>query len=97
MQEIDESTVKVIAGPEKKSHKVSDHDKKLTAYHEAGHAICTAFTETPEEVHQISIIPRAAQAVTPSPCPLRTRATPPSGRCRRKLSSFWAVGSLKSW
>ena len=58
MQEIDEATIKVIAGPEKKSHKVSDHDKKLTAYHEAGHAICTAFTETPEEVHQISIIPR---------------------------------------
>ncbi|MDY4192677.1 MAG: ATP-dependent zinc metalloprotease FtsH, partial [Oscillospiraceae bacterium] len=43
MEEIEEATIKVVAGPEKKSHKVSDKDKKLTAYHEAGHAICTYY------------------------------------------------------
>ena len=41
MDEIQEATIKVIAGPEKKSHKVSPAEKRLTAYHEAGHAVCT--------------------------------------------------------
>ncbi|MCI5800936.1 MAG: ATP-dependent zinc metalloprotease FtsH [Oscillospiraceae bacterium] len=58
MEEIEEATIKVVAGPEKKSHKVSDKDKKLTAYHEAGHAICTYYCPTQDPVHQISIVPR---------------------------------------
>ena len=56
--DMEEATIKVVAGPEKKSRVVSDKEKKLTAYHEAGHAITTYFCETQDKVHQISIIPR---------------------------------------
>ncbi len=58
MAEIQEATIKVIAGPEKKSHVVTEKDKKLTSYHEAGHAVCTYYLPTQDPVHQISIIPR---------------------------------------
>ena len=56
--DIEEETIKVVAGPEKRSHKVTEKDKKLTAFHEAGHALCTYYCETQDPVHQISIIPR---------------------------------------
>lgn len=56
--EIEEATVKVVVGTEKKSHKISDREKKLTAYHEAGHAVSTFFIEGQDPVHQVSIIPR---------------------------------------
>ena len=52
------ATIKVVAGPEKKSKVITDKEKKLTAYHEAGHAIATYYCETQSPVHQISIIPR---------------------------------------
>ena len=58
MQEVEEATVKVVVGTEKKSHKINDKEKKLTAYHEAGHAISTYYLEGQDPVHQISIIPR---------------------------------------
>ncbi len=58
MDEIDEATVKVVVGTEKRSHVMTDKEKKLTAYHEAGHAVVTYFCETQDPVHQISIIPR---------------------------------------
>ncbi|MCL2077602.1 MAG: ATP-dependent zinc metalloprotease FtsH [Oscillospiraceae bacterium] len=57
-KDIEEATIKVIAGPEKKSKVVTDKEKKLTAYHEAGHAICVYFCPTQDKVHQVSIIPR---------------------------------------
>jgi cell division protease FtsH len=56
--ELDEATIRVIAGPEKKSKVVSDHDKKLTAYHEAGHAVVQKLLPNADPVHQISIVPR---------------------------------------
>ena len=62
MEEIEEAILKVIAGPEKKSRKVLEEDKKITAYHEAGHAVCTYFLETQEEVRQVSVIPRGMAA-----------------------------------
>ncbi|MBP6887476.1 MAG: ATP-dependent zinc metalloprotease FtsH [Oscillospiraceae bacterium] len=58
MAEIGDATIKVVAGPEKRSHKVSEKDKRLTAYHEAGHAIVTFFCATQDAVHEISIVPR---------------------------------------
>jgi len=58
MKDIEEATIKVIAGPEKKSKVVTEREKKLTAYHEAGHAITTYFCTTQDKVHQVSIIPR---------------------------------------
>ena len=58
MEEISEATIKVVVGTEKKSHVMSDKEKTLTAYHEAGHAVVTYFCERQDPVHQISIIPR---------------------------------------
>ena len=55
--ELEEATIKVIVGPQKKSKVISEKDKKLTAYHEAGHAIVTHYLPTQDKVHQISIIP----------------------------------------
>ncbi|MBQ3068429.1 MAG: ATP-dependent zinc metalloprotease FtsH [Clostridia bacterium] len=58
MEEIEEATIKVVMGTEKRSHVITDKDKKLTAYHEAGHAVVTYFCPTQDPVHQISVIPR---------------------------------------
>ena len=58
MVEIDEATVKVEVGTEKKSHKFSEKDKKITAYHEAGHAVVSYYLKTSDPVYEISIIPR---------------------------------------
>ena len=58
MAEIEEATIKVVVGTEKKSRVMSEKEKKLTAYHEAGHAIATYYCKTQDPVHQISIIPR---------------------------------------
>ena len=58
--EIEEASIKVVAGPEKKSRVVTDAEKRLTSYHEAGHAITGYFCKTHDPVHQISIIPRGS-------------------------------------
>jgi cell division protease FtsH len=58
MPDIEESIIKVVAGPEKKSKVLSFKEKKLTAYHEAGHALVTACLPSPRQVQQVSIIPR---------------------------------------
>ena len=58
MEEIEEATIKVIVGPEKPSHVVTEKERKLTAYHESGHAIVTYNCPTQDKVHQVSIIPR---------------------------------------
>ncbi|MGN1339050.1 MAG: ATP-dependent zinc metalloprotease FtsH [Oscillospiraceae bacterium] len=57
-KDIEEATIKVVAGPEKKSKVVTPEEKKLTAYHEAGHAITTYFCKSQDKVHQVSIVPR---------------------------------------
>jgi cell division protease FtsH len=56
--EVEEATVKVLIGTEKKSHVITEEEKKLTAYHESGHAIVTYYCKTQDPVHQISIVPR---------------------------------------
>ena len=58
MQEVEDAMVKVTMGPEKKSRVISDKEKKLVAFHEAGHAVVSRFLPTQDNVHQISIIPR---------------------------------------
>ncbi len=58
MAEMDEAMLKTVIGPEKKSSKHSERDKKQTAYHEAGHAVVTRLLPTQDPVHQVSIIPR---------------------------------------
>ena len=58
MEEIEEAITKVIAGPEKKSRVISPEENKLTAYHEAGHAVVAHSLPKSDPVHQITIIPR---------------------------------------
>ena len=62
MNEIEEATMKVIVGSEKKSHKRTMEDKRITAYHEAGHAIATHFLEGQDPVQHVSIVPRGMAA-----------------------------------
>ena len=61
-EQIEEATIKVVMGTEKKSHVMSDKDKMITSYHEAGHAVVSYFLPTQDPVHQISIIPRGMAA-----------------------------------
>jgi len=61
-EDIEEATLKVIAGPEKKSALVTDRDKKITAYHEAGHAVAAYFLPECEKVHQVTTIQRGQAA-----------------------------------
>jgi cell division protease FtsH len=58
MSEMEEAITKVIAGPEKKSRVITEHDRKLTAYHEAGHAVVMRLLPNCDPVHEISVIPR---------------------------------------
>lgn len=60
--DIEEATLKVIAGPEKKSRMVTERDKKITAYHESGHAISGFYLETQDKVQQVTTIPRGYAA-----------------------------------
>ena len=61
-KDIEEATMKVIAGPEKKSRIVSEHDRRVTAYHEAGHAVAAYNLPTQDKVHQVTIIQRGMAA-----------------------------------
>ncbi len=60
--DIEEATIKVVMGVEKKSRVIKEKDKLITSYHEAGHAIVSYYLPTQDEVHQISIIPRGMAA-----------------------------------
>ncbi len=61
-KDIEEATIKVVAGTEKKSRKVTAEDNRITAYHEAGHAVCMHYLKTQDPVHHISIIQRGMAA-----------------------------------
>ena len=58
MADFEEAEIKVLAGPEKRSRVVPEHERKLTAYHEAGHAVVMHALPTHEPVHRITIVPR---------------------------------------
>lgn len=72
-EDIEAATIKVVAGPEKKSHKINEADKKITAYHEAGHAVVTYYSPTQDPVHEVSIIPRGMAAGYTMPLPEEDR------------------------
>ena len=74
MEEVEEATIKVVVGTEKKSRVMNDHEKKLTAYHEAGHALAFYECETQDPVHQISIIPRGMAGGFTMPLPTEDRS-----------------------
>ena len=69
MDEVEEAMIKVIAGPEKRSRVVSEKDRKLTAFHEAGHAVVMNSLEYCDPVHQISIVPRGMAGGMTIPLP----------------------------
>ena len=73
MAEIEEATTKVMAGPAKKSRVISEKEKKLTAYHEAGHAIVMRSIPNSDPVHQITIIPRGQAGGFTMSLPLEDR------------------------
>ena len=81
MPEIEEATVKVVVGTEKRSHVMTEEEKKLTAYHEAGHAVVTYYCPTQDPVHQISIIPRGMAGGYTMHLPQEDR----SYRCRNEM------------
>ncbi len=58
LRHLEDAMIKVVMGTEKKSRVISDHEKKLTAYHEAGHAVISRLLPTQDPVHEVSIIPR---------------------------------------
>jgi cell division protease FtsH len=58
MADLEEASEKVSYGPERKSHRVSDEERKLTAYHESGHAIMATLLKDADPVHKVTIIPR---------------------------------------
>ena len=72
--EIEEAAIKVVVGSEKKSKVMNEREKKLTAYHEAGHAICFYACDTQDPVHQISIIPRGMAGGYTMPLPTEDRS-----------------------
>ncbi len=87
MPDLDEAVLKVIAGPEKKSRVVTPLARRLTAYHEAGHAVVIHALETPDPVHQITIIPRGPAGGMTISLPQEDR----SYRSKRELSESIAV------
>ena len=58
MADVEEAMIKVIAGPAKRTRVISEAERRLTAYHEAGHAVAMRFRPTQDPVHQITIVPR---------------------------------------
>ena len=87
MADLHEAMMKVIAGPEKKSRVVTPHAKRLTAYHEAGHAVVIHELETQNPVHQITIIPRGGAGGMTISLPQEDR----SYMSRRELEEHIAV------
>ena len=74
MEEVEEATIKVVVGTEKKSRVMNEREKKLTAYHEAGHALTFYECETQDPVHQISIIPRGMAGGFTMPLPTEDKS-----------------------
>ena len=81
MEEINEATVKVVVGTEKRSHVMTEKEKRLTAYHEAGHAVVTYYCSTQDPVHQISVIPRGMAGGYTMSLPQQDR----SYKCRNEM------------
>ena len=85
MLEMEEAITRVIAGPEKKSRVISEHDKKLTAYHEAGHAVVMRLLPNADPVHEISIIPRGRAGGYTMHLPTEDRAYTSKSRLKDEM------------
>ena len=85
MREMEEAITRVIAGPEKKSRVISEHDRKLTAYHEAGHAVVMRLLPNADPVHEISIIPRGRAGGYTMHLPTEDRAYTSKSRLKDEM------------
>lgn len=85
MLEMEEAITRVIAGPEKKSRVISEHDRKLTAYHEAGHAVVMRLLPNADTVHEISIIPRGRAGGYTMHLPTEDRAYTSKSRLKDEM------------
>lgn len=97
MNDIEDAMIKVMVGPSKKSKVVNERDRKLTAYHEAGHAVVTFAIQPETPVHQISIIPSGrVRADILYLFQRKTVLTCLKMICRTKLSLCWPDGWPKN-
>jgi len=85
MPEMEEAITRVMAGPEKKSRVVTEHDRKLTAYHEAGHAVVMKLLPDADPVHEISIIPRGRAGGYTMHLPNEDRAYTSKSRLKNEM------------
>ena len=96
MDDLQKSVIKVIAGPEKHSRVIPEHERRLTAYHEAGHAVVMHALPDLDPVHQITIVPRG-QAGGMTIYRTRTGRTSPAAICWTTSPDCWAAGRQSSW
>lgn len=96
-QDIEEASIKVVAGPEKKSRVVTEREKRLTSYHEAGHAITHYYCETADPVHEISIIPRGAAGGYTMSLPEEDKNYVTKSRWKTISLRCWADAWPRSW
>lgn len=88
MNFIEEASIKVQAGPEKKSKIVSEEERKLTAYHEAGHALVSRLTPETDPVHMVTIVPRGMAGGFTAYIPEEDRSYMTKGRMKSRLVSL---------
>jgi len=88
MQEFDESVDRVIAGPERKSRKISPKEKEITAYHEAGHALVAKMLPNADPVHKISIVARGMSLGHTRQLPIEDRYLTTSAQIKDMLATF---------
>ena len=96
MQDLKDAEIKVIAGPEKKSRVIPQHERELTAYHEAGHAVVMHALPDQDPVAQITIVPRGQAGGMTISLPEEDRSYLPGGIWRIRSWVSWAAGWRRS-
>ncbi|RYD03986.1 hypothetical protein N752_16480 [Desulforamulus aquiferis] len=97
MSELENSIERVIAGPEKKSKVISEKEKRLVSYHEAGHALVGYLLPNTDHVHKVSIIPRGRAGGYTLLLPKEDRYYMTNPCSLIRLSCCWVAGWLKMW
>ena len=87
---VEDATIKVLVGTEKRSHVITEEEKKLTAYHESGHAVVSYFCDTQDPVHQISIVPRGRAGGYTLSLPEKTNMYVSKTKMKEEISTLLA-------
>ena len=96
MQDFEQARDRVLMGQERESTVLSDKEKELTAYHEAGHAVCAAVLPNTDPIHKVTILPRAWPSASRSSCRPRSATATARTTSRSRSSSPWAAASPRS-